>query len=146
MSLPNPSWFSFSFKLIAFSLLGSNIDDKLAELQTENIYLNNLVKKLILDEVERQPSWSGSASSQMTLPSSEGEPTVLKLSNKLGNYKFFSQSAPTEVPRKEPIIDDGNDLLRRKILEENLLDAVKHDPFLLARIQGLKNLQHNHYR
>ena len=105
------------------------------------------MKKLVLDEVERQPSWSGSAVSQkMTLPSSEGEPTVLKLSNKLGNYKFFSQSAPTEVPRKEPIIDDGNDLLRRKLLEENLLDAVKHDPFLLARIQGLKNLQHNHYR
>ena len=106
-----------------------------------------MVKKLVLDEVERQPSWSGSAISQkMTLPSSEGEPTVLKLSNKLGNYKFFSQSAPVEEPRKEPNIGDGNDLLRRKLLEENLLDAVKHDPFLLARIQGLKNLQHNHYR
>ena len=117
------------------------------KLQTENSFLNNLVKKLVLDEVERQPSWSGSAISQkMTLPSSEGEPTVLKLSNKLGNYKFFSQSAPIEETRKEPNIGQGNNILRRKLLEENLLDAVKHDPFLLARIQGLKNLQHNHYR
>ena len=82
----------------------------------------------------------------MTQPSSAGEPTVLKLSDKLGNYKFFSQSAPTGETRKEPDIGEENDFLRRKLLGENVLDAVKHDPFLLARIQGLKNLQHNHYR
>ena len=82
----------------------------------------------------------------MRLQSSEGEPTVLKLSNKLGNYKFFTQSAPIEETRKEPNIGEENDFLRRKLLEENVLDAVRHDPFLLARIQGLKNLQQNHYR
>ena len=82
----------------------------------------------------------------MTLQSSGGEPTVLKLSNKLGNYKFFTQSAPIEETRKELNIGEENDFLRRKLLEENVLDAVKQDPFLLARIQGLKNLQHNHYR
>ena len=69
---------------------------------------------------------------------------MLKLSNKLGNYKFFAQSAPVEETRKESNIAEENDFLRRKLLEDNVLDAVKHDPFLLARIQGLKNLQHNH--
>ena len=135
-----------SLRFILF-LTGSEVDDKLKELQTENSFLNNLVKKLLLDEVERRPSWSGSgAREKMTQPSSAGEPTVLKLSNKLGNYKFFSHSAPTGDTRKEPDIGEENDFLRRKLLGENVLDAVKHDPFLLARIQGLKNLQHNHYR
>ena len=131
---------------MTFSFLGSSVEDKLKELQTENSFLNNLVKKLVLDEVERRPSWSGSViGEKMTQPHSEGEPTVLKLSNKLGNYKFFTQSAPVEEMRKKSNIGEEKDFLRRKLLEENVLDAVKHDPFLLARIQGLKNLQHNHH-
>ena len=119
-------------------LLGSNVDDELKELRRENSFLNNLVKRLVLDEVEQPPSGLG-----FRKQIAEKQPTVLKLSNKLGNYKFFSPTL--EKTRYETKTDQQNNLLRRKLLEENLLDAVKKDPFLLARIQGLKNLQENLY-
>ena len=121
-------------------LLGSNVDDELKELRRENSFLNNLVKRLVLDEVEQPPSGLGF---RKQIAEAEKQPTVLKLSNKLGNYKFFSPSL--EKTRQETKNDQQNKFLRRKLLEGNLLDAVKKDPFLLARIQGLKNLQENLY-
>ena len=80
----------------------------------------------------------------MTVPV-QREPTVLELSNKLRNYKFFGP-AIEQTRKEENIKQEADKMLRRKLLEEDLVQALKNDPFLLARIQGLKNLQENQWR
>ena len=78
----------------------------------------------------------------MTVPQHEREPTILELS-KLG--KFFHPTI--EQTRKgENIQQEADKMLRTKLLEKDLVHALKEDPFLLARIQGLKNLQENPYQ
>lgn len=115
-------------------------EDKLKDLEKENTFLNNLVKRLVLDEVESAPSRSWHRDK---MPAHRQQPTVLKSSDKLGHYKFL---APTEDQTwKQEHSGPADKMLRRKLLEENLIHAVKQDPFLFARIQGLKNLQGNVY-
>ena len=98
---------------------------------------------MVLDEVLSAPSGFGTRQ-KMTVPV-QREPTVLELSNKLGNHKFFGP-AIEQTRKEENIKQEADKMLRRKLLEEDLVQALKNDPFLLARIQGLKNLQENQWR
>ena len=69
---------------VRIHLLGSNVDDELKELRRENSFLNNLVKRLVLDEVEQPPSGLG-----FRKQIAEKQPTVLKLSNNIIARKCY---------------------------------------------------------